>query len=37
LGSQIGEELFAHGAEAALDLAAAFGLIGARVNDESAE
>ena len=36
-GIEVGEELIAYGAKAALDLAAALGLIGTRVNDQSAE
>jgi len=36
-GIEVGQELLAHGAEAAFNLAAPFGLIGARVNDQGAE
>jgi hypothetical protein len=37
LGSRFGEKLFAHGTEEALDLAAAFGLIGRGVHDEDTD
>ena len=36
-GIEVGQKLLAHGAEEALDLAAAFGLIGRRVHDEDAD
>src|SRR5712691_2755983 len=36
-GIEVGEELFAYGAKASLNLSAALGLIGTRVNDQSAE
>ena len=36
-GIQIGQELFAHGAEEALDFAAPLGLIRRRVNDQHAD
>src|SRR5689334_18576178 len=37
LGIERGQKLLAHGTEEALDLAAAFGLIGRRVHDENAD
>jgi len=37
LGIERGEKLLAHGTEETFDLAATFGLIGRRVNDEDAD
>src|SRR5208283_4154144 len=37
LGVEVREKLLAHGTEETLDLAAAFGLIGRRVNDQDAD
>src|ERR1700693_347539 len=36
-GIEVGEELFAYGAKASLNLSAALGLIGTRVNDQGTE